>query len=92
MLTMLRQSVDKPRRCSTTSRPSQALDAPSQETDEEMRDRLGLAPLATMAFATGRLPATSNDLQAATALQQRDCDAAVADLDRRTRNTLEAKG
>ncbi len=75
MLTMLRRrSIDSP----TTSWPSQA--APSQETDEEMRDRLGVAPLATMAFATVSLPATSYDLRAATALQQRDCDAAVADL------------
>ena len=75
MLTMLRRrSIDSP----TTSWPSQA--APSLETDEEMRERLGVAPLATMAFATVSLPATSYDLRAATALQQRDSDAAVADL------------
>ena len=75
LTTMLRRrSIDSP----TTSWPSQA--APSHETDEEMRERLGVAPLATMAFATVSLPATSYDLRAATALQQRDCDAAVADL------------
>ena len=75
MLTMLRRrSIDSP----TTSWPSQA--APSFETDEELRDRLGVAPLAKMAFATVSLPATSYDLRAATALQQRDSDAAVADL------------
>ena len=75
LTTMLRRrSIDSP----TTSWPSQA--APSLETDEEMRERLGVAPLATMAFATVSLPATSYDLRAATALQQRDSDAAVADL------------
>ena len=75
LTTMLRlRSIDSP----TTSWPSQA--APSLETDEELRDRLGVAPLAKMAFATVSLPATSYDLRAATALQQRDCDAAVADL------------
>ena len=75
LTTMLRRrSIDSP----TTSWPSQA--APSLETDEEMRERLGVAPLATMAFATVSLPATSYDLRAATALQQRDCDAAVADF------------
>ena len=75
LTTMLRRrSIDSP----TTSWPSQA--APSHETDEEMRERLGVAPLATMAFATVSLPATSYDLRAATALQQRDSDAAVADL------------
>ena len=74
LTTMLRRrSVDSP----TTSWPSQA--APSHETDEEMRERLGVAPLATMAFASVSLPATSYDLRAATALQQRDSDAAVAD-------------
>ena len=75
LTTMLRRrSIDSP----TTSWPSQA--APSNETDEELRDRLGVAPLATMAFATVSLPATSYDLRAATALQRRDCEAAVTEL------------
>ena len=48
LTTMLRRrSVDSP----TTSWPSQA--APSLETDEEMRERLGVAPLATMASRGG---------------------------------------
>ena len=48
LTTMLRRrSIDSP----TTSWPSQA--APSHETDEEMRERLGVAPLATMASRGG---------------------------------------
>ena len=61
MLTALRRRrVETARRPSTTW-PSQA--APLNETDDELRDRLGLAPLATAIAPVVAVPATSNDLE-----------------------------